>query len=294
MLMWVWAIQLMGVAAAGAAPEAGDQAAQPTAQQEPAAQGGFADADALLLALEKADAGLKTFEARISYDRRFELQGDRHVRMGDIYYKAEVKPGGEEAPAPAVFAVSFNKLIIDDIDRDEQQMYVFDGEWFIEKNFAAKRFIKRQVAPPGERINPLRLGEGPFPIPIGQKRADIVSRYEARLVPVNESIEDEEELTKSVKGSVQIVLTPREGFERDELREIRLWYRPDEGNGGRLLPRQARTLNRQGDVSIVRLIGPKVNSKDFPQQITTVAPPPLEERWDIQEDLKRAGGEDGQ
>lgn len=286
MWMWIWTVQLMGLAVVGGNGAAEGDAVKQAAPAQPAPTA-FADADALLLALEKADAGLVSFEARIEYDRRFELQGDRHVRRGDIYYKAEVKPGGERPEAPAVFAVSFNQLQIEEAIREEQQMYVFDGEWFIEKNFAARRFIKRQVALPGERINPLRLGEGPFPIPIGQKRDDILTRYEAKLVGTNESIEEEPELQETVKGSTQIVLTPRAAFDRDEFREIRLWYRPDDRNNGRLLPRMARTLNRQGDVSIVRLIGMKVNDPTFPAAIADVAEPPADEDWDVQRELKR-------
>jgi hypothetical protein len=279
-----------GVVAAEPAAEVAEVAAGPGAAVV------FPDADALLLALEKADVGLVSFEAHIQYDRRFELQGDQHIRRGEIYYKAEVKgDGGGGAVEPAVFAVKFNELQIDETKRPEEQAFIFDGEWFIERNDAAKRFIKRQVALPGERINPLRLGEGPFPIPIGQKRVDILARYEAKLVPVEDGLKDEPDYAAAVAGATQIVLTPRAEFGKDEFREIRLWYRSEgEGAKARLLPRLAQTLNRQGDVSFVLLVGMKVNGADFPGQIVNVDEPPAGQGWEVQTELKRGeAGADG-
>jgi hypothetical protein len=38
----------------------------------------------LLRALENADNGLEAISAQINYDRRFLLQGDRHVRRGTL------------------------------------------------------------------------------------------------------------------------------------------------------------------------------------------------------------------
>lgn len=280
-MVWNWIVLAISTAVLGGSAEAQPVAGAPAA----ASNARFADADALLLALERGDQGLQTFDADIEYDRRFELQGDQHIRRGHIYYKVIPTPAGA-AGTRAVFAVRFNQLQIEDIVRTEEQTLVFDGQWLIEKNEASKRFIKRQVALPGEEINPLRLGEGPFPIPVGQKRADIVARYEARLAPSDESIEGEAHLSGDfIAGTTQIVLTPRPEFSRDEFREIRLWYRPEAG--GRLLPRLARTVNRQGDVTIVRLVGMRVNADDFPASIVDIAEPPKGDGWEVQTELKR-------
>ncbi|MFM9957512.1 MAG: hypothetical protein ACKVZJ_05520 [Phycisphaerales bacterium] len=292
MQLFALLMAVVPLAGGGAPVEGGAAGAAPAPVAAAAASPTFSNAEALLDALEKADAGLVSFEADIEYDRRFELQGDQHIRRGRLFFKSEPP----EAPADgadgkrAVFAVQFHELQIDNSIRTEEQTFVFDGEWFIERNAAAKRFIKRQVAMPGERINPLRLGEGPFPVPIGQKKADILARYEARLAPREESLENEDHLKGAfLEGTTQLVLTPRAEFDRDELREIRLWYRSEDG--GRLLPRLTRTLDRKGDVSLVRLVGMKVNSADFPADIVSIAAPPRGDGWDVQEHLKRAGDE---
>lgn len=272
--------------AAGEAPAATGQAAP------------FQSVDALLDAVETADKGLKTFDADIQYDRRFELAGDQHIRNGKIYYKAAVvnldelpagadgRPGVVAGVARKAFAVKFITLVIDGKVTEESQTFVFDGEWFIEKNEATKRFIKRQVARPGQLIDPLRLGEGPFPIPVGQKKEDILARYDAVLAPVLDSVADEPHLTGGfLDGCTQIVLTPKAEFPDDELREIRLWYRAEAD--GRVLPRLARTVVKQGDVSLVRLVGMRVNGPDFPADIVSVAEPDRSEGWDVQVDQKR-------
>lgn len=285
-----WALHLIAVLLTGTEGGAAGEPPSPP-QTTTTTASAFSSAEALLDALERADAGLVSFDADIEYDRRFELQGDQHIRRGRLYYKAEPAPADDPASGRrGVFAVRFHELQIEDSIRTEAQTFVFDGEWFIEKNEAAKRFIKRQVAFPGERLNPLRLGEGPFPVPIGQKKADILARYEARLAPRDESLEHEDHLRGAfLDGTTQLVLTPRPGYERDELREIRLWYR--EESGGRLLPRLTRTVDRKGDISLVRLVGMKVNAPDFPADIVSIAEPPAGEGWDIQEHLKRPGDE---
>jgi len=79
-----------------------------------------------------------------------------------------------------------------------------------------------------------------------------------------------------VEGTCQLKLVPRAPFaERDQFTEIRLWYRP-----ATLRPRMARTINRQGDVSIVRLVDVEVN-EPLPEGVLSTKPPPEGAGWDI-------------
>ena len=276
-------------AAPAPAPAPGAAQGQPVAPFVP--QGEFKTADDLLITLEKADAGLKTFDAEIMYDRRFALQGDEHIRTGKIFFSSEPEPaqgagavGG--ASRKRTFAVKFDHLVIDGKQSDEPQTFIFDGQWFIEKKDAEKRFTKHQIALPGQHADPLKLGEGPFPIPIGQKRDDIAARYENRLADVNESLEQEEQsLRDFVQGCTQLVLNAR-GSE-DDLREVRLWYKRDAAQSNRLLPRMARTINMQGDTSIVQLVGLKVNDPGFPADAVSIAEPGAADGWNVQVELKR-------
>ena len=40
-----------------------------------------------------------------------------------------------------------------------------------------KQAIRRQLAPEGESFDPLRVGEGPFPVPLGQPKKDVVREF---------------------------------------------------------------------------------------------------------------------
>lgn len=252
---------------------------QPGAKQP----GAIRTADDLLTALETADAGLKTLTAGIRYDRTFEIAGDRQVREGTLYFEARPR---EADRADRRFSIRFDRLIVGQRVRDEVKEFIFDGEWLVEKlpGEKPKMFTKRQVVPPGERFDPLRIGEGPMPIPIGQRREDILSRYAAELVPADSDL-SELELKTFVKESYQLKLTPRaDRPDEDEFREIRLWYRQSPAVGGQpamLLPRMARTINRSGDESVVQLINVQVNGP-IPADVMKTDTPGPKDGWDVQ------------
>ncbi len=246
----------------------------------------FGDAGELLRALEAADEGLRTFSAQVRWDRTFRLQGDRHTRLGELFF--EVKPDPEGGEDLRTFAVDFRNLIIDDVQRTDRSQWIFDGQWLIEKIERDKKYIARRLAKGEERIDPLRLGEGPIPLPIGQKADEMQARYETELLPAGdglridpaeafpEEIEEAAALLEFVAGTCQLRLVPREAFaESDQFTEIRLWYRPDT-----LQPRMALTVNRQGDESVVRLIGVRTN-EEIPEEVLSTAPPPDDEGWDV-------------
>lgn len=273
------------------------------AQAAPVAAG---DVDQLLDAIEKADQGLERFDAEVQYDRRFALQQAQQIRRGKLWYQTYQEPmivpdkgvkSGDGALPRCVgfeikrrrFGVHFTSLQNDDVQRDIQQSYIFDGEWFVESDAQSKRYTKRQIAKPGQAVDPLKLGEGPFPLPIGQKKDDIKARYDASIAPVGETLENEPNLKNDVaQGCTQLKLVPRSGQDAGGLREIRIWYRPDPPPGdGRMLPRLARTVNEQGDESFVWLVNLRVNPADFDSTKVSLTPPPAEQGWDIQEELLR-------
>lgn len=214
-------------------------------------------ADDLLLALQFADKDLKTLRAGVMFDKLNDAMGDRQVRTGTLWFAADAAAAG--VPARRRFAVHFSKLQFDGRVREEDQHLLFDGEWFIEKMTTQKQFKKRQVVPAGQTVDPLKIGEGPFPIPIGQKRSEILKRYSAELLPASEGVVAQENedaakqqkeqeglidfvsfVTTRVKDPVtgtmkeqktpatfyQLKLTLRPEYQDQEsLREVRLWYR---------------------------------------------------------------------
>ena len=244
---------------------------------------GFGSAAELLDALERADDEIDTFRARIVYDRLFELQGDRHVRFGSLYFRVDADPRAEGGRPVRTFGVHFDTLVLDGAMREDRQAWIFDGEWVVEKRFAQKQYVARQLARPGQGLDPLRLGEGPLPLPIGQEREDILTRYEVELVGPSHGFGADDEAAapylETVAHCAQLVLTPRPAFaERDRFRSIRLWY--ERTPEGVLLPRLSRTVDRSGDVSFVQLTDVRVN-EPLPEGVTALARPDDPE-WDVQ------------
>lgn len=254
------------------------------------------EAEALLDELESADESIRTFQAEVRWDRRFVLQGDRHVRFGELFFKVDPTEAG--GIPRRTFAVRFDELLIDDILRPEQRQWVFDGQWLYEKDFKERTFIARRLAREGERIDPLRLGEGPIPLPIGQKKADILSRYGAELLPPDAGLEadasmDAQEmeelagLRRFVEETRQLRLVPRKWYrDESEFREIRLWYQH-----GSLHPRMARTVNRAGDDSIVQLIN-IITNQPLPPGSIEIERPREEDGWRVEIDPGRFGTND--
>lgn len=234
-------------------------------------------ADELMNRLENSDAKLTTIQADVVYDKVMVIAGDRQIRAGKLYFenKADAATGEKRRR----FAINFDTLQLGEKIETKQQQFIFDGEWLIEKLVANKQIIKRQVVKPGEKFDPLKIGEGPLPIPIGQKKQDITDRYDVTLVAATDGLDDEG-LKIFVEGAWQLKLKPKVGADRN-FKEIRLWYREESGIEGKpVLPRMSRTVDTADDVSLVQLIGLKVNQKLDETQFDAAAP---DSSWSVAE-----------
>jgi hypothetical protein len=277
------------VMAQGAAPRQPAEAPGAAAPQ-PDANAPIKTADDLLNRLETSDKELKSLSAGMLYDRVFGLAGDRQVRKGQLHFidTKEKDDKGQPAPGSRKFAIKFESLKLGTQGwRPEEKTMVFDGHWLIEKMPAEKQVIKREVVPAGKAFDPLKIGEGPFPIPVGQKREDILKRFNAELLAAEDGIVGNEPAdTQKLKEFVtkakayQLKLTPK--GEDQDFKEIRLWYSQQEGTGA-LLPVMARTVNQQDDVSIVELVKVKLNQEPPKEVFDAQAPA----GWQVQvEELK--------
>lgn len=256
--------------------------------------------DELLTALETVDGTIDRLSAEIQYVRLFELLGDRQERRGRLYFEAASGP-----EATHRFRVEFDQLRIGRRVEQDRQVYIFDGRWLVEKlpDERPPQLTKYELARPGQSFDPLRLGEGPLPIPIGQRRSDIESRFEASLLAAEADLDQLEadapdaswradiaslrQVATAGDGTYQLHLRRRPGWEADlRFVDIRLWY-----SRRTLLPRAARTVDDAGDVSIVLLAGVKLNaSAEIPADAFDVTVP--ETGWDVVIETWR-GGEQG-
>lgn len=287
---------LMLAAGTAIAQDAGADAPAPSKQPAAKAPAStpapteFKTAEELLSALESADKGLKSLQADMILHRTFVLEGDEQLRWGKLYFRQIAQENASpDAPPLRQFSVRFDASSVGGrFDEKTEQKFIFDGVWLAELNPGEKRFSRRELVPPGESFDPLRIGEGPLPIPIGQKKDDILTRFAVELVAPEAGIEDGDnprratEWRKFVAGTYQLRLIPKVTSSDDAFTEIRLWYTPaakaEGGEDGRLIPRMARTINHAGDVTTVQLVTVKTNFEIGPEYFST--DPPLEGGWD--------------
>jgi outer membrane lipoprotein-sorting protein len=147
--------------------------------------------DDVLDALDARGQTLNGFTANVKLSESDAATGDATLRTGKIWYQA-----GENPRIRVLFEKrESNKKITDD-----KIEYLLSGRDLIDRTYSTKREVMRHILKPGEKMNLLKLGEGPFPLPIGQKKEDVHANFEVKKM---------EPAKSDPPGTVQILLSPK-------------------------------------------------------------------------------------
>ena len=170
-----------------AVPAAQSQPAQgaPQGPQPAAAPKGDApqekpspEAMKLLERLEQAGKDYKTTEAAIDYLVEDILTGDREQRTGWVAFRKGQKDH------PDKFRVTFETLKLGEGKPVKDQVdYAFDGQVLTVAKHRIKQMTRYTVAAPGEKVEPMKLGRGPFPLPFGQTVQDMLAFFKVQTRP---------------------------------------------------------------------------------------------------------------
>ena len=161
---------------------------------------------AVLDRLHKRGLTLDGFTADVSFEERDNDLGITTIRTGGVKF-SDTRRGA------ARLLVSFLKVREDDRDRNERIEYLLDGPILTDRNYKFRKEVRRQVLQPGEKVNLLKLGEGPFPLPIGQDPAEVLKQFQV-LPPEGQG----------PTGGAGVVLVPRPGTKlADKLSRIEVW-----------------------------------------------------------------------
>lgn len=220
---------------------------QPPGQQDDGGAGGgmdakaeafhpppsYASSDELLDALEKSFETLKDIAAEVYY-RKEDPFTQTEARRGTFLYQRDAEKKSSR------LAILFENVIIGTQMREARTHYIFDGIWLVERDEERKQFIKRQIVAPGQTFNPLKLGEGPFPLPIGQSKKDVLARFSAELI----GLPDEGGFLhgRIAPIAVGLELVPRPGLpEAQDFEWVRIYY-----DRATLLPMAVDALSPDG------------------------------------------------
>jgi outer membrane lipoprotein-sorting protein len=130
----------------------------------------------ILDALNARGQGLKDFTADVSLAETDALSGETTTLVGKVWYQSK----GE---GDARMRVLFDKKLFGDKPQAGAKVeYVLDKGNLTDRDYKRKVEIQRQVLKPGEKINLLKLGEGPFPLPIGQPREEVLKMFDVKKI----------------------------------------------------------------------------------------------------------------
>ncbi len=153
-----------GAPATGQAPATQPATAPPV---DPAARG-------ILDQLEQAGGKYPALTSDLRYEIRDRMTGDTELRTGQVKYR-DARDG-----EPTMFYIRFDTLKQGDGPAMKDLVeYGFDGQYLSIKKHRLKQLTRYQVAVEGQTVNPVRLGQGPFPVPFGQKTEDVLKLFEA-------------------------------------------------------------------------------------------------------------------
>lgn len=206
----------------------------------------FESPEAMLSALEKAGDTISTFRANVIYDRVDAISENRERRTGEIVL-AQI--AGQLKSR--TLAIMFDQLIdASGHATTERQRFVFSGGWLFEFDDQRHQLIARELVAPGEQLDPLRIGEGPIPIPIGQKKEQVCQRFEVKFAE-----QPAEPLLKRLENIQGLALHPKQNAGVDpDLGDICVWY-----DLTTLMPVAVKATTKGGDEKILLLTKIEVN-----------------------------------
>ena len=140
------------------------------------------EVEAVLDRLERADAELMDLRAKVRYSVLQLVKANKDDPEDVQHYIGAIK--FLKQPEPTQFFIHFEKRIVDNKwVNNAKQWFIFDGEWLTTAKENGKTVEREQIVQPGEKSEFYKLGKGPFPLPFGQTKDDVLEHFYVQLVP---------------------------------------------------------------------------------------------------------------
>jgi hypothetical protein len=184
--------------------------------------------DKILTRLEARQVNDLRAKVRWELTYAIEEDEDADIKFGEIWYK-QVEP-------VAKFLVHFDAKIVGNSRRKLDEKHMFDGRWYTELQSRTKTITRREIRRADEPGDPYRIGEGPFPLPFGQKKADILREFTVTRVPPAKG---------DPPATDHLKLVPREGASTGQTYKVIDFWVAQQGPAAGL-PIKVRTAKKDG------------------------------------------------
>lgn len=204
--------------------------------------------DQILDVLDARGKDFKTFTADVKLAETTTDFGDTLTRSGKVWYQ-------DLGNGNARIRVSFDTVDRDGKQSKEKQEYLLADGKLINRNYVSSSQDTRQVVRPDQKINLLKLGEGPFPLPIGQPKEEVHKEFDVKKI-------DPAKNDPPNTVHIQLVPHPDTRFAKD-FKTIDAWVDTKTHMPVRIATRDANeTTDRVTDLSNVQ-INPPLKDSDF-------------------------------
>jgi outer membrane lipoprotein-sorting protein len=133
--------------------------------------------DRTLDALHQVGRDLKDFTADVTLGTTDPKTGEESKQHGRVVYQKYKNANGEDDTR---IRVTFEKKEMEGgVTINQKLDYKLEDAWLTDRDYQKKLEVRRQVLRPGQKMNLLKLGEGPFPLPIGQDKEAVKKEFEA-------------------------------------------------------------------------------------------------------------------
>jgi hypothetical protein len=235
------------------ASAAGTPAGAPAspAPASPAAAGTFtpeSPVDDILDALDQRGDTLNDFAATVTLADTDTALGNETKLTGRMWMQ-------RVGPDDARLRVSFDRREANDRATNERQEFMLAGGLLTERNYTNSTEVRRQVLQPGQKMNLLKLGEGPFPLPLGQAKADVHKMFDVKKFPP---------AADDPAGTAHVQLVPKKGSQfEDRFATIDFWVDPQSRMPVRIVTQDPNgTTQRTTELKDVK-VNANLTDKDF-------------------------------
>ena len=211
-----------------------------------------ASLDTVLDALNARGKDLKDFSADVALHTADNRTGEDSAQIGKVVYDA--------ANGNSRIKVSFDKKETEAADgkrmsQKQRLDYVLEGGWLTDRDYQKKLEVRRQVLRPDQKMNLLKLGEGPFPLPIGQDKDEVKKQFDASKIPP---------AADDPKGTLHVKLVPKSGTQFEKrFRQIDVFVDPKSS-----MPARIDTVEKAGTTRSTELTNLKLNAGVKPDDFT--------------------------